>query len=129
MSEATVQLARHAFADYQRDGVDGLLPHVHEDFEATIPPEMSAEPDTYRGHDGMRRYFALWEEQIDDLTFLAGDPVDTSGDDVVVEVLITGRGRGSGVPVELRAFIRVSVRDGLVDRMSPYFTLEEALAA
>jgi ketosteroid isomerase-like protein len=129
MSHAAMELARTAFDGYRRDGVEGLLPYVHADFEATVPPALSAEPDTYTGHDGIRRYFALWEEQMDELVFAVEGVVDTPVDEVVVELLITGRGRGSGVPAELRAFIRVGFRDGLIDRMSPYATLEEALAA
>ena len=32
-----------------------ILALAHTDFEAVVPPELSAEPDTYRGHDGIRR--------------------------------------------------------------------------
>jgi len=28
----------------------------HPDFVGVVPPELSAEPDTYRGHAGIRRY-------------------------------------------------------------------------
>jgi ketosteroid isomerase-like protein len=129
MSAVALARAQAAFDSYRAEGVEGMLTHIHPEFEATVPPELSAEPDTYIGHGGIRRYFALWEEQIDDLTFDVTEIVDAPGDTVTAALVIGGRGRGSGVPVELRAFLRVVVRDDLIVRMAPYATLEEALAA
>jgi hypothetical protein len=52
------------------------------------------------------------------------------GDGAVAALLrFSGRGRGSGVPVELPAAVRVTFADGLIATMSAYPTLEDALAA
>jgi ketosteroid isomerase-like protein len=129
MSDVALSRVQAAFDGYRAAGVEGLIEHIHPEFEGVVPPEFSAEPDTYIGHGGIRRYFALWEEQIDGLTFDATEIVDGDDDVVAVVLLITGRGRGSGVPVELRANLRVVVRDDLLVSMAPYATLDEALAA
>jgi ketosteroid isomerase-like protein len=128
MSAADVDLVRGAFAAYERGGVEALAEYFHPDFEGVVPPELSAEPDIYRGRDGLRRYFALWEEQISDLGVAVEQIID-NGDAVVVLARLSGRGRGSGVPVELPAATRLTVRDGLIGTWTAYPTIEDALAA
>src|SRR4029450_9102856 len=46
-------------------GVEAALDRIHPDFAGVTPPELSPEPDTYRGHDGVRRYFAGYEGVMD----------------------------------------------------------------
>ncbi|MFL5837160.1 MAG: nuclear transport factor 2 family protein [Solirubrobacteraceae bacterium] len=128
MSAADIDLVREAFDAYERAGVEALAQYFHPDFEGVVPPELSAEPDTYRGREGLRRYFALWEEQISDLGVAVEQLIDND-DAIVVLARLSGRGRGSGVPVELPAATRVTVRDGLIATWTAYPTLEDALAA
>jgi ketosteroid isomerase-like protein len=128
MSAADVELAREALPAFQRGGVEAMAGYFHPEFEGVVPPELSAEPDTYRGHDGLRRYWRLWEEQFSDLHLAVDDVID-NGDSVVLLVTFSGRGRESGVPVELPAVTRLTVRDGLIATWTAYPTLEEALAA
>jgi ketosteroid isomerase-like protein len=128
MSASGVELAREALSAFQRGGVDEMAGYFHPEFEGVVPPELSAEPDTYRGRDGLRRYFRLWEEQFSDLDLSVDDVID-NGDSVVVVARFSGRGRGSGVPVELPAVTRLTVRDGLIATWTAYATLDDALAA
>jgi len=55
MSESDVELMRQGLQAFEREGVEGLIRFIHPDFEMTTPPGLAAEPDTYRGHDGLRR--------------------------------------------------------------------------
>jgi len=128
MSDDIVALVHEAFAALDEGGVEALVPYVHPDFEGIVPPEVSAEPDTYHGQDGIRRYFTLWAEDIDDLKFEPKELIEA--DDALVIVLrITGRGRGSGAPAELIAPVRLTAVDGRLRTMEAYETLEAALAA
>jgi hypothetical protein len=47
----TVRRAHTALAE---EGVEALLAFADPEFELT-PPSIASEPDTYRGHDGVRR--------------------------------------------------------------------------
>jgi ketosteroid isomerase-like protein len=123
-----VERVREAFAALERDGVEGLVPYFHEEFEGIVPPEMSLEPDTYSGHDGVRRYFALWGEAVDGILFIPVDVID-NGHAVVARMRITGRGRESGIPLDWTVINRLTLRDGLIATMTAYPTLEEALEA
>ena len=128
MSKGDAARARAALAAFGTGDLDRLVRQFHPDFVGVVPPELSAEPDTYRGHAGIRRYLESFREYVDGLRFVPEDVID-AGDAVVVAMRIEGRGRGSGVPFEQRLANRITVRDGLIDSMTAYATVDEALAA
>jgi ketosteroid isomerase-like protein len=119
MSKADVERARAALAAFGSGDIDRLLRQFHPDFEGVVPPEPSAEPDTYRGHAGIRRYVESFREYVDGLRFVPEELID-AGDAVVVALRIEGRGRGSGVPFERRLANRITVRDGLIASITAY---------
>ena len=112
-------------AALERADPDQIAPYVHPDFVGVVPASMSAEPDSYRGLEGVRRYFALFRETVDDLVFRV-QPVEQRGEWIVLETHITGTGRSSGVPVELRAAGTMQMRDRKLLRLEGFPTLEEA---
>ena len=111
------------------EGVEAVLPRFAEDFEGVVPPELSAEPDAYRGHDGVRRYFDSFRDIVDDLRFDAEMIVDVADGRVVALGLITGHGRASGIPTELRVPLAIRMRGGKLARMDAYAEWDAAVAA
>jgi len=107
------------FARYQEAGVEPALEAIHEEVVIEIPPDMSAEPDTYRGHDGARRYFAGFDGLIDDVRF---EPIELTavGDVVLAHLFVTGRGASSGLDVRLDAFVVAEFSGDTIVRMRPY---------
>ena len=69
MSEVNVEVVRRLFEHYASGGIEAALEVMDEDIVIVIPPEMSAEPDTYRGHEGVRRYFAGFEGMLEDVPY------------------------------------------------------------
>ena len=61
MSRQDLEVVRSMLATLNESGVEAALDQIHPDFEGVTPPELSPEPDTYRGHEGIRRYFAGFE--------------------------------------------------------------------
>ena len=120
-----LQAAVEAFAS---GDPERIVRHIDPEFEGVVPPSMSAEPDNYLGHDGVRRYFDLFNETIEDLHF-GSRIAQEAGDWVLVELHITGKGRTSGIPVELDAVAAILMRDGKLLKMIGYPSLEEARAA
>src|SRR5207248_2525173 len=91
-----------------------------------IPPELSAEPSAYRGHEGVRRYFASFYEVMRDIRFDA-DRVWDAGDAVVVALRLTAKGKETGIPVEQTSGQVWTIRDGLAIRVQSFVTVEQAL--
>jgi ketosteroid isomerase-like protein len=105
-----------------------ILAFAHPDFETVVPPSLSAEPDTYRGHEGIRRYFELFDETMYDVHF-HGERYWEAGDSVVAIVRLTARGKTTGIPVEQVIAQVWTLRDGRALRAQTFPELSEALQA
>ena len=127
MTNANVEVVRRLFERYEEDGIEGVLETMSEDIVIEIPPDLSAEPDDYRGHDGARRYFAGFDGMIDDVRY---EPLELipAGDAVIAHIRLSGRGSSSGVDVDLEAFVLHELSNGLIVRMRPYADLKGAEA-
>ena len=110
-------------------GTEAALEWFAEDFHGEVPPELSAEPDSYDGHDGVRRYFDSFHEIVDDLRFDAEELIDAGPDVVLARGLITGSGRESGIPIEMRVPQLIRLREGKVVSIAAFPDWDEAVAA
>ena len=129
MSREPLDAIRSGFAAWEQGGVEALLPHLTEDVEWTVRADL---PDagTYRGHDGVRRLLARFEEVLEDLRF---EPLEfiQVGERIVVPLEWSGRGTMSGAVVAERQGETwvFTVRGPQVSEVHEYAAKEEALAA
>ena len=128
MADANVDVVRRLFDDYAEGGVEAVLQDADENVVIEIPPELSAEPDTYRGHDGVRRYFGGFEGMIDDVRYEALE-LTGHGRFVIAHIRLSGRGMSSGLDVDLEAFVVHELEDGRIVRIRPYADMESAQRA
>jgi ketosteroid isomerase-like protein len=128
VTDPNVELVREVLARFNGKDRDAIFELLSEDFVAEIPPSLSAEPDVYEGHEGARRYLDGFDGLMDDVRF---EPLEfhVEGENVIVDVLMKGRGAASGIPVEQRTAVVHSIADGKITRMDPYPDLEAARAA
>ena len=101
---------------------------MHRDFETAVGPELSVEPDTYRGHDGIRRYFTSFRDAMDEVRFHP-ECFREAGASVVVAVRLSAKGRSTGIVVEQRLGQVWTIRDGKAIRVQSYVSYREALRA
>ena len=85
------------------------------------------EGSRYEGLEGYLRFFRGWLAAFDEYR-LDHDRYERVGDSVVVDVVHRGRGRGSGLEVEMAQVQRWVVRGGRAVEIHVYQTREEALA-
>jgi ketosteroid isomerase-like protein len=128
MSATNVDLVRNGFEALGEGGVEGLLPFIHPEFEVTTPPGLAAEPDTYRGPEGIRRYFDSFYEAMDEVRFDATDFIPV-GERVVVPMTLRARGRTTGIVAEQELVQIWELRGEKAIRVEVFATLDEALAA
>jgi ketosteroid isomerase-like protein len=125
MSEENVEALRRGYAAVNRGDIDGLLANVHADVEFTSLIA-EAEGETFRGHDGVRRW---WKEVVLPLGGLHGEPVEVRdlGDTVLARIV--GRYRPRGVEVRQTVWHVTRYRDGKATSWKFFRTEDEALEA
>ena len=127
MSEQNVEVVQRTFEAFIRGDFESAMaafdPAVEFDLTHVAP-----DGDVYHGHEGvwqaMRRWLLAWE----DYRMEVDDYLD-AGDSVVIRFRESGRGRGTGVPVEQNVTGVWELRTGKVVRVTPYLDRREALAA
>jgi ketosteroid isomerase-like protein len=128
VSRENLEIVQRGFEAFNARGVEGIIPFIHPDFEATTPPNLASEPDTYRGQDGIRRWFDSFDDVMDEIRWDA-HRFEQVGNRVVVEFTLRARGRKTGLDFGQDAVMVWSLRDGKAIGVELFETLDEARAA
>ena len=132
VSRKKIEVLQRIMDAFNSGDIERILHFMHPDFEAEVPAELSPEPDVYRGHEGVRRYFdSFWP--MEDVRFEATGFWDAGGsgrdESVVVDVRLTAKGGRTAIPVEQRIAQVWTLREGRALRLFIYPRLDQALAA
>jgi ketosteroid isomerase-like protein len=128
--QSDLQLVERLFAAFETGNIEAVIELLSDDFLLVVPPSMSAEPDTYEGPEGARRYMNAFEGVVDDVRFRAHELHAEEGC-VLALVQVTGRGATSGLPIDMDAASVIRVRDGEITGIESHpdlATAREALA-
>jgi ketosteroid isomerase-like protein len=129
MSQSPATVVRALFERVNAGEIDAAIELLAPDAVLVVPPDASAEPDTYRGHDGARRYFSGFDGVLDDVRFELLDLEPVADDTMLAATRLRGRGTTTGIPVAQEVFVLLMVRDGLVTWARAYAERESALEA
>jgi ketosteroid isomerase-like protein len=126
MSEENVEIVRRMIRAFNDGDYEESLAAFHPEveFDVSIRPEGRI----YRGHAGVieaiRTWNGTWEDFRAEIEEIMGD-----GEHVVLIDRQTGRGKGSGVPLNQQTFWLYTLRDGTIVRVKWFATRQEALEA
>jgi ketosteroid isomerase-like protein len=129
MSQENVEVCRRVFEALgtHRD-TDAALPYLDPEIELRSAIVGGAEGNTYRGHDGIRRWMdesdATWAE-----LRLETEELRDLGDDVLLIGQMHARGRGSGIEIDSPIAWLCSVRSRRIVRSRGFLDPEKALEA
>jgi ketosteroid isomerase-like protein len=127
MAAEDIATVKRVFAAYNRADVEAALVLLDDDVEfRSVAASTGGGPRVYRGHDGIRAYFAdiaaLWDEMV-----ITPVKLSTAGDAVVVLGRVYARGAG-GI-VDSPASWVWKLRDGKVVSGQVFADERAALAA
>jgi uncharacterized protein len=125
MSRDNVEIVREMLDAFNRRDYTAALSALTPDVVWHVPPGISIGEEFFRGRDAVGKGFALWLGAWETFGFEANEFLD-HGDHVVVTRTQTGRGRGSGVEVNLETFHVMTLRNGKVVRLRNF---EDRVAA
>jgi ketosteroid isomerase-like protein len=129
MSQENVEVVRSFYdAVNQRDlrVLDALLASEESEFASVFAV---SEGRVFRGTQGVRDYFAAIDEAFENFRTEVLGLLDAGDDRVVAMTRVTGRGRGSGIPVDKHLGQVWTLRGEAVVRIDTYVNPPEALDA
>jgi ketosteroid isomerase-like protein len=126
MSRENVELTQRAFQGFNDRDLDAVLDSLHDDVEAF--PRLAAVEGGYRGHDGIRGWWAQLFGAFPDFHVEILEVRDL-GEFIVVALRMRGRGAESDTPVDAVVWQVNQFRDGKVIRWRVYTIESEALEA
>jgi ketosteroid isomerase-like protein len=105
-----LDLAKKGFEAYNAGDLEGVLELVAEDMVAVVPSELPNE-GVYHGPEGFRKMMVTWWEAWEEFRI---EPIELIQQDdfVIVPLRQFGRGRGSGIEVEMELTQLMQVREG-----------------
>ena len=127
MSQENVEVVRAYFAAFGRGGLEAVTRFWHSDIEWRAIEGAVDDVGLMRGEDAVRRYYQDWIDTVDDLQVEVVEVIAEAGEQVVVVVRNSGRGRVSGAPSTGRYYVACIVRDGRIVSGREYGTREQAL--
>ncbi len=127
MSRENVEVVRRSLEAWNRGDYSAAMDPIDPDIEA-IAAFGGDNDGTYRGHAGLTEMMAaFWGEFEGRRTEI--EEAIPAGSDVVVGVRLYGRGKGSGVEINMPMWHVWSLREGKVVRWLMIRTKREALEA
>ncbi len=124
---ASTDVFIHGAELVSRGDVEALLEINDEEIE--LEPRRAATEGTFRGHDGIRRFFADTRESFDRFELDYTDVRDLGDGRVLGLGVIHIRGRGSGVETDVPTAVIATFREGRMTHFKDYGEHSDALAA
>jgi ketosteroid isomerase-like protein len=129
LSKENLEIVRRAWDAWERGDWDPLYAFYDPDVVWDASTLRGPIAGIYHGHEGVRRYFRDWLESFEAHSARAEEIIDAGDDVVIVGLRLSGRGKASGVEVDMSRWNVYRVRDGLATRVELFETKAEALEA
>jgi uncharacterized protein len=128
MSQENVDVLRRAYAAFQREGVEGIMPFLDEEIEWRNP-EDSPIAGVWRGHNGVRDWFAQASEAFGEMSFSPDEFREVSEHRVLVLLRFGLTGTASALQMEVPFAHVVDLRQGRATSLKMYSDQRDALEA
>ena len=127
MSQDNVKVVRAMVDAFDRGDFETCLAALDEDVSWQDPPDMPG-GGLNHGRDEVARSFVRWLPAWENFRGEIEELLD-AGDDVVAVTRMRGRGRASGIEVDLKSAQVYEVRDGKIVKVRQFRERADALAA
>ncbi len=124
------QRFRQGMEAYSRGDFEAAVEGFHPDIEWIAHTGLVPDAATYRGHDGVRRFWAMWAEVMEGMSLEIEECRALDDSQVLAVTRAHATGAGSGAPVASGRFAQLGeFHDGQVVRVRLYGDVGQALQA
>lgn len=131
MSQTDVEIVQEVFRAFERADMEAILRRCDENVEITQDAELFdllGASQRQDGHAGVLKAFAIWPDQWNDFSIEVLTVTDV-GAYVMAETVNRGRGKDSGIDVEMPFTFLFAVRDEAITEWRIFMRHEDALRA
>ncbi len=128
MSQENVEIVRRHL-EARGEGLSALLKTLDPDIEWDLSHSASPYRGVYRGHAGVQQLWDEFSEAWSQTEWTLEEALPIGDDSVVATVVVSGRGKGSGVGLQSRGGGLYTVRLGKIVQFQLFQTKAEALEA
>ncbi len=129
MSKENVELGLRALDAFNRRDVDAFVALLSTEVVWEENPVLPGLRDVYRGRAEVREWMLAVLEVWEDFHAEASEITELGDDRVFAEAVLRARGKGSGVPVELRFWTVYWFAESTITRRQVFWTRDLALEA
>jgi ketosteroid isomerase-like protein len=121
---------RRGMEAYSRGDFDAAVAGFDPDIEWSVHRSLVVDAGTYRGHEGVKRFWATWAEVIEGMALEIEDCRSVAPNRVLAIATAHGTGAGSGAPVASPRLAQLAdFEDGRVVRVRLFGDVRYALEA
>jgi ketosteroid isomerase-like protein len=129
MSRENVEIVRRGSEAFNRGGPEAIYEFLHPEIEWQTPEEDVQRQEPYRGHEGVREFWRLSDEEMEPSKIEPEEFID-GGDCVLLMLTTRSRDKASGVPIEIHdAHLWTHDSDGLATSLRMFLDRDRALDA
>ena len=126
MSQENVELVRRFFEFAAERRLKELRAEFTDDFELREESSMP-EAETFHGPEAMEQWSRKWATMFD-YTYVPQE-IHDAGESVLVEAVVRGEGKQSGVRTEILSYLLWTLRNGKFSSVDTYLDRTEAFKA
>jgi ketosteroid isomerase-like protein len=129
MSHELIEKVRVGHDGFNQGDLSRAKANLAQDVEWGTTGTWPGLEGTYRGPDALDEWMETLQSEWESFRVSLDEVVEDAGDVVVLAELLSGRGRESGIEVEMRVFSVYWSEGGEIVKRRSFRTREEALAA
>jgi uncharacterized protein len=127
MAQAHVEIVREALSRFSAGDFEATLELIDEDAVWEPSGRFVGSDGEYRGHHGIRRFWAAFTEPWEQIELIPGAALALDEEHVLTDTHFRGIGRASGVPTEMEVAQLWTVKGNKITRFQSFATKAEAL--
>jgi ketosteroid isomerase-like protein len=123
------ELAIRGYAAVNRGDVEAALEAVDPSMELVSSGAFLDQGVVYRGHEGVRQFFAMLGDAFEEISYEPKELIEVDEDRLLVILRLRGRGKESGLDVELEGAHLWTIRDLKAVRLETFVDARAGRAA
>ena len=129
MADSRYELVQQVCADWSRGDLEAAITFIDENASWEPSGRFIGSGETYRGHDGVRRFWDIFREPWESISLEPLDFTEVDQERILTRTRFRGTGRASGLVTETELYVIWTIANGKLSRYQSFADRDRALEA